>query len=209
MPQIPSVSNASKFLVIPIFRPATIVHIRTIQSPKWLVLNWNALCKNTIPGFHLILEFMRVLSFQRSDKDTEPKRPLIVSHFPYGLLALSTVQSPWHWHWPVTSESNPFHSSEIGRPLGNVDSPTDLFLRVLFNRILALSERHCYIYPRVCRLNPDKAMISRPVEVQVQACCCKIPPPSRSLVNVQETLLQSTLDNTSWKVRREIKGMKI
>ena len=150
----------------------------------------------------MILEFMRVLSFQRSDKDTEPKRPLIVSHFPYGLLALSTVQSPWHWHWPVTSESNPFHSSEIGRPLGNVDSPTDLFLRVLYNCILSLSERH-----GSASLNPDKAMISRPVEV-AQTCCCEIPPPSSSLVNVEDTLLQSTLYNKSCKGRRQIKGMK-
>ena len=71
----------------------------------------------------------------QSDDDREPKRPLVVSlmgfwHWPHS-MALASGQ------WPVTSESNPFHSSEIARPLGNVDSPTDLFLRrVLYNHLL-------------------------------------------------------------------------
>ena len=33
----------------------------------------------------------------QSDEDTEPKRPLVVSHFPYGLLALTTVHGIAHW----------------------------------------------------------------------------------------------------------------
>ena len=45
-----------------------------------------------------------------------------------------------------------------------------------------------------------KAMISRPVKV-AQTCCCEIPPTWSSLVNVQETLLQSTMGNRSCKGR--------
>ena len=95
----------------------------------------------------------------QSDEDTEPKRPLVVSHFPYGLLALTTVHGIGQW--PVTSESNPFHSSEIARPLGNVDSPTDLFLRrVLYNHLLPSVKKKTRVSASF------KAMTSRPFEAR-------------------------------------------
>lgn len=102
----------------------------------------------------------------QSDEDTEPKSPLVVSHFPYGLLALARVHGIGHCplasgQWPVTSESNPFHSSEIARPLGNVDSPTDLFLRrVLYNHLLPSVKKKTRVSASF------KAMTSRPFEAR-------------------------------------------
>ena len=72
---------------------------------------------------------LRGLSQNQASKDSEPRCFFIVSHFPYGLPKLPVHSD----HGRVTFESNPFHSSEIARLLGNVDaSPTDLFLRPLY-----------------------------------------------------------------------------
>ena len=76
----------------------------------------------------------------------------------FSLWAFGTGQSPW----PVTSESNPFHSSEIARPLGNVDSPTDVFLRrVLYNRRILPS-----VKKKTGVSASFKAMTSRPFEAR-------------------------------------------
>ena len=47
----------------------------------------------------------------QSDEDTEPKRPLVVSHFPYGLLALATLHGIAHW--PVARVHGQSHLKAI------------------------------------------------------------------------------------------------
>ena len=100
-----------------------------------MALRWNKAAGNTIlVGLYLRYHITKSVFFVaylkiKSDKDSEPRSPFIVSHFPYGLPKL-LVHSD---HGRVTFESNPFHSSEIARLLGNVDaSPTDLFLRPFY-----------------------------------------------------------------------------
>ena len=64
----------------------------------------------------------------KSDKDSRAEMSLYCE--PFSLWAPKAVHSD---HGRVTFESNPFHSSEIARLLGNVDaSPTDLFLRPIY-----------------------------------------------------------------------------
>ena len=100
-----------------------------------MALRWNKAAGNTIlVGLYLRYHITKSVFFVaylkiKSDKDSEPRCPFIVSHFPYGLPKLPVHSD----HGRVTFESNPFHSSEIARLLGNVDaSPTDLFLRPLY-----------------------------------------------------------------------------
>ena len=120
----------------------------------------------------------------------------IVSYFPYGLLALSTCPE-----LECESDLKAIHSILRRSPdHSGMLSPQQICSSEWFPSTAHYPEDK-KADPRVCLLNPDKAAISRPGSTQT--CCCRIPLPWRSLVNVnqlltaqmEQTLMQSTMDN--------------